>query len=262
MQTTIGQVGLNDNQKKAQFEMKVQHTENFVTALIKTREEWQVNAYTKSNDQLYALLAECYGSYLTMCTDSDDAKVMKKQYAIYVEENKIVFKSSTHVLTRIIRCVFGDTDKRRISTYGIVLRTAYAQKLKADEVVSFIKQSGGVQEIKLARTNALPTSAKADIAKTTVSAQVMGEFSSEMASQSVCASGIGEFVVFLATQRANGKFEMNAVIKNDSVVKGALAAYYSSNKAKFEGQIVEKKLANNDRAIAESINSAAYSLAA
>jgi hypothetical protein len=151
---------LNDKQKrakKAQIKARVNNTTNFVTTLVAAREQWQQNAYTKSNEELYALLAKCYESFKQMCEDTDEAEVMRKQFDAYVESKGIVFKKSTHKLVKIVKCIFGDTDKRRISTYGIVLRTALANDLAADKVADFIKQSGGVQEIKLARNNALTT---------------------------------------------------------------------------------------------------------
>ena len=185
-------VVLNDNAKQTKT---AKSTNNFVSTLAYARKEWQQNAYTKSNNELYKLLAECYASYLAMCADNVKAKDMREQLDNYVDVNKLVFKKGTHNLVKIVKCVFGDTDKRRISTYGIVLRTALANGLKAKEVAAFIKDSGGVQEIKLAKANALTTKAKADAVQMLLAKKVLAEVTSTGIAETMDASKIGQQVV-------------------------------------------------------------------
>ena len=250
---------LNDKQKrakKAQIKARVNNTANFLTTLVSAREQWQQNAYTKSNEELYALLAKCYASFKEMCEDTDAAEVMRKQFDAYVESKGIVFKKSTHKLVKIVKCVFGETDKRRISTYGIVLRTALANDLAADKVADFIKQSGGVQEIKLARTNALTTKAKAEIAQQTVSTHVLGELSNSEVANELDASEIGQLVVFVATQKANGTFVINAATNSTAAVNVALAAYYSKNKKTVANTQVETTTASNDETFEAALEAA------
>ena len=52
---------------------------NFVTALSNARKQWQQNAYTKSNNELYTLLADCYANYLALCADNAKAKDLREQ---------------------------------------------------------------------------------------------------------------------------------------------------------------------------------------
>jgi hypothetical protein len=251
---------LNDKQKRAQnkqIKARAANTANFLSTLVNEREQWQQNAYTKSNEELYALLAKCYASFKEMCEDTEQAKVMRKQFEAYVESKGIVFKKSTHRLVRIVKCVFGETDKRRISTYGIVLRTALAKNLAADDVADFIKQSGGVQEIKLARTNALTTKAKAEIAQQTVSTHVLGELSNSEVANELDASEIGQLVVFVATQQADGKFVINAATNSATAVNVALAAYYSKNKKTVANTQAEKATASNEETIEAALEAAA-----
>lgn len=251
---------LNDKQKraqKAQVKSRANNTTNFLTTLVNEREQWQQNAYTKSNDELYALLAKCYASFKAMCVDNVDAEVMRKQFDSYVESKGIVFKKSTHKLVRIVKCVFGETDKRRISTYGIVLRTALAKNLAADNVADFIKQSGGVQEIKLARTNALTTKAKAEIAQKTVGTNVLGELNNSDLANELDASQIGQLVVFVATQKANGTFVINAATNSATAVNVALAAYYSKNQKIVANTQAENSAASNDEKFEAALDAVA-----
>ena len=237
----------------AKTKVVLNDSSNFVSALANARKQWQQNAYATSNNGLYKLLADCYAQYLAMCADSAKAKELRDQLDAYIATNKLVFRKGTHNLVKIVKCVFGDTDKRRISTYGIVLRTALANGLKAKEVAAFIKDSGGVQEIKLARGNALTTKAKAAAVQTFLARKVLAEVNSTKIAETLDASKVGQQVVFVATQKANGKFVINAVTESTGAVNAALAACYSNNKAKLSNKKVEQKASSKDAAINKAI---------
>lgn len=242
-------VVLNDKQQtKSAF--------NFVSALAYAHKQWQVNAYAKSNNELYKLLAECYANYLAMCAGNAKAKDLSEQLDAYIADNKLVFRKGTHNLVKIVKCVFGDTDKRRISTYGIVLRTALAEHKKASEIVNFIKENGGVQEIKLARGNALTAKEKAKAVQTFLANKNLAEVTSVKIAESVDASKVGQQVVFVATQKANGKFVINAVTESTGALNSALAACYATNKAKVTNKKAEQKVANKQAAINKAIKHA------
>ena len=223
----------------AKTKVVLNDSSNFVSALANARKQWQQNAYATSNNGLYKLLADCYAQYLAMCADSAKAKELREQLDAYI--------------VKIVKCVFGDTDKRRISTYGIVLRTALANGLKAKEVAAFIKDSGGVQEIKLARGNALTTKAKAAAVQTFLARKVLAEVTSTKIAETLDASKVGQQVVFVATQKVNGKFVINAVTESTGAVNAALAACYSNNKAKLSNKKVEQKASSKDAAINKAI---------
>ncbi len=229
---------------------------NFVTVLANAHKQWQVNAYAKSNNELYKLLADCYANYLAMCAGNAKAKALSEQLDAYISDNKLVFRKGTHNLVKIVKCVFGDTDKRRISTYGIVLRTALANKLKANQVAAFIKDNGGVQEIKLARGNALTAKEKAKAVQTFLANKNLAEVTSVKIAESVDASKVGQQVVFVATQKANGKFVINAVTESTGAINSALAACYATNKAKVTNKKEEQKVANKQAAINKAIKQA------
>ena len=252
--TAKTKVVLNDNAKSIK---STKNSANFVSALAYAHKSWVQNTYNKSNNELYKLLAECYASYLAMCADNTKAKDLRAQLDSYISANNLVFKKSTHTLVKIIKCVFGGTDKRRVSTYGIVLRTALANNLKASEIAAFIKNSGGVQEIKLSKNNALTAKAKAEAVQKLVNKKVLAEVTSESIAQALDASKVGQQVVFVGTQKANGKFVINAVTNSVGAVNTALAACYSPNKAKISNQKATQKVAANDAAIHQAIALAA-----
>ncbi len=232
-------------------------TTNYVSKLVSTRIEWENNAYRKSNEQLYALLAECFSMYTAMCLDNDRAKQLRKDLNDYIESNKLTFKKSTHTLVRIVRCVFGEADKRRISTYGIVLRSAFSQQIESTKLVDFIKQYGGVQEIKLAKSNALSVKAKAEVALTSLDTEVIAEIENKAVATKLDASKIGQRVIFIAKQLANGKFVINGAVNSEGAVNTAMAAYYSANKESITKVVAERKLASNDASLTQAIDKAA-----
>jgi hypothetical protein len=232
-------------------------TTNYVSKLVSTRIEWENNAYRKSNEQLYALLAECFSMYTAMCLDNDRAKQLRKDLNDYIESNKLTFKKSTHTLVRIVRCVFGEADKRRISTYGIVLRSAFSQQIESTKLVDFIKQYGGVQEIKLAKTNALSVKAKAEVALTSLDTEVIAEIENKAVATKLDASKIGQRVIFIAKQLSNGKFVINGAVNSEGAVNTAMAAYYSANKESITKVVAERKLASNDASLTQAIDKAA-----
>ena len=232
-------------------------TTNYVSKLVKSRVSWENNAYRKSNEQLYALLAECFSMYTAMCLDNDRAKQLRKDLNDYIESNKLTFKKSTHTLVRIVRCVFGEADKRRISTYGIVLRSAFSQQIESAKLVDFIKQYGGVQEIKLAKTNTLSVKAKAQVAVSSLDTEVIAEIENKAVATKLDASKIGQRVIFIAKQLANGKFVINGAVNSEGAVNTAMAAYYSANKESITKVVAERKLASNDASLTQAIDKAA-----
>ena len=229
---------------------------SFIEQLIIEQEVWSDTAFKTSNEMLYGLLAKCQAKYEEMCADDEQGKKLRGELNDYIKLHNIAVNKNSHTVIKIVKCVFGDTDKRRISTYGIVLRTALANGLKANQVAAFIKDNGGVQEIKLARGNALTTKAKAVAVQTFLAKKVLAEVTSPKIAETLDASKVGQQVVFVATQKANGKFVINAVTNSTGAVNTALAACYTANKAKVGNNNTEKKAANKEAAINNAIKQA------
>ena len=91
--------------------------------LIVEKDTWFNNAYRTSNEQLYALLAKCYSFYFLLKLEGEDGKKLRVGFEEYVKAKGYKFGAGSHTLVRIVKCVFG-ADRRRVSAYGIVLRTA------------------------------------------------------------------------------------------------------------------------------------------
>ena len=99
--------------------------------------------------------------------------------------------------------------------------------------------------------------AKAVAVQTLVAKKTLAEVVSTQIAQSLDASKVGQQVVFVATQKANGKFVINALTNSTGAVNTTLAACYSAEKTKLKNKKKEHKAAANDGAINDAVNKAA-----
>ena len=227
---------------------------SFIEQLIIEQEVWSDTAFKTSNDMLYTLLAKCLAKYEEMCADNDTGTKLRGELNDYIKLHNIAVNKNSHTLIKIVKCVFG-TNKRRVSAYSIVLRTALFNKVKSTELADFIRNNGGVEEIRLAKNgNVLSAKEKAEAAKSAVATAALAEFTSEQIAKQLDAANIGEQIVFVATQQADGKFVVNAVSNSTTAVNAALAAYYSANKAKINNKQDEQNTTTADAQLTNIVN--------
>lgn len=227
---------------------------SFIEQLIIEQEVWSDTAFKTSNDMLYDLLAKCYAKYEEMCADNEVGKKLRTELNDYIQLHNINVNSNSHTLIKIVKCVFG-ANKRRVSAYSIVLRTALFNKVKSTELADFIRNNGGVEEIRLAKNgNVLSVKQKAEVAKSAVVAKALAEFTSEEIAMQLDAANIGEQIVFVATQQADGKFVVNAVSNNATAVNAALAAYYTANKKDINNKKTEQETVSKDEQLTNIVN--------
>ena len=53
------------------------------------RKQWEANAYRTSNQQLYAILSQCYSFYQAMGESSDEAKALRADLKILANSLKL-----------------------------------------------------------------------------------------------------------------------------------------------------------------------------
>jgi hypothetical protein len=219
---------------------------NHFEQLAIEREAWESTAYRTSNDQLYALLQKCYATYKAMSGTAEDALNLRKGLNDYINTKGYKFNAGTHTLVKIVKCVFG-ADRRRVSAYGIVLRTALAKDLAVLDIPDFISSHGGIEEIRLAKTaNAMTSKQKATVAAEAVQAENWGVFTSASLSQQLDAGNIGKTVVLVGTWQPDGSVIVRTVVQNDTAVNAALASYYTSVKDTLKQRTEQKQAANDE----------------
>ena len=224
--------------------------------LVAERQAWQDNAYRASNEQLYALLQKCYATYKAMSMDSEEAKALRSALTDYINLNGLKFNAGTHSIVKIVKCVFG-ADRRRVSAYGIVLRRALSDGVSVMDIPAYIRDNGGVEEIRLAKApNAMTARQKAEAGAQTVHAHSMGVFASTELAARLDAGNIGKAVVLVGTWQADGSVIVRTVVQNDTAVNTALASYYSANKDAVRQQAQQQQAANDEQLRQEAINAA------
>jgi hypothetical protein len=190
------------------------------------RQQWETTVYRTSNQQLYALLAECYvyGGELPF----DQAKQRSAVLADFCQQRGYVVKKESPLLNRVVKAVFGNVDRRRISTYSLVLRSAKAANVLPSNLAQWIEQRGGIQEIKLARSATyVSPKAKAEKAQSTLATvSNLAVVKSDALTQLADGSYMGEECVFVAEQQSDGSFAIKALTRSATALNAALLAVY------------------------------------
>lgn len=251
-------VVLNDTATPAAAQATV-NVRHYFEQLSAEREAWELNAFRTSNEQLYVLLQKCYSTYAAMSGDTAEAVALRSGLIDYISTKGLNFNPSTHTIVKIVKCVFGN-DRRRISAYGIVLRSALAQRISVLDIPAFIRSNGGVEEIRLAKApNAMTAKQKASAAAEAVLAESMGVFACSTLSSKLDAGNIGKSVVLIGTWQADGSVVVRSVVQNDTAVNAALASYYSTNKTAVIEQSKRLEAANDAQVTQDAITAAVSS---
>lgn len=239
-------------QAGAQFKSDIASIEQ----LVIERQVWENTVYRTSNDMLYGLLQKCYTLYKRMEGMGAEAVTLRENLTSYINLKGIKCVKSSHTIVKIIKCVFGD-DRRRASAYGIVLRAALAEKVLIEEIPTYIRTKGGVEEIRLAKSpNAMTAKEKASVAATAVKADSMGVFASTALGEKFDAGKTDATVVLIGTWQADGSVIVRSVVQSDTAVNAALATYYSSNKDAVQKQAQQQAAANDEQIKQDAVSAA------
>jgi len=204
---------------------------------------------------LYALLAKCYGFYEQLKT-GDDAAKLRKELDAYISEKNYMFSAGSHTLTKIVKCVFGG-DRRRVSAYSIVLRTALANQLKVADIADFIRESGGVEEVRLAKSpNAMSAKQKAEAGADSLTSKTIVNVTAPAFSEKLDAGNIGKPVVLLGTWNADGSISVHSFTNSAGAVNAALVAHFAQVKAVADAKKAEITAANDSQIAKDAVTQA------
>jgi hypothetical protein len=228
-----------------------------IDTLVTERMYWQDHANRTSNDQLYGLLQKCFALYKELSGSSAEAAAQRDALRDYISLKSYKFASGTHTIVKIVKCVFG-MDRRRISAYGIVLRAALAQNISVMDIPQFIRDAGGVEELRLAKApNAKTVAQKAAIAGHTVVVNNLGVVASAGLS---CyfndTAKAGANVVLVGAWQSDGSVVVRAVVESDTAINTALASHYSKIKDLAKSQAAEQKTQNTEESKQQAIQAA------
>ena len=194
------------------------------------RETWEQGAYRTSNLALYAVLAKCLA--IAQADTPELAKQRNAGLEAFYKQRGYAYKKDAPPATRVVKAVFGAVDRRRLSTYSLVLREAIKQKVLATQLAEWIEQNGGIQEIRLSQSATfIKPNAKVEQARQTFNTlPELASVKSEALTLLADADFIGECCVLIAEQAANGSFIVRGFTRAGGAVNAAFAALYAEQK--------------------------------
>lgn len=229
--------------------------QNRITALANQREVWETTEYNRSNQALYNLIAECLALYNDL-TAGDNTKEKKQGLKDYISLKGYVFKETSPLSLKVIRCVFGDRDRRRLSTYHTVLRVAITDKWSVADVAQNIGNYGGVQEISVRKPEGLSAKDKANAARSALMGHSLATLASEALSKQFDTEHIGENAVAVLTLNSDGTYSVHCVVRSATAVNAALSGYFSANKEVLKGLQEQQKAQDAEAKKTQAINNA------
>ena len=217
----VSNVVLNDSQKNGFNPNKV------LASLEAERLNWEQGAYRTSNLELYGILSSCLG--FCGILPFDQHKQRNEALEKFFKAHDYKYNEESPLPTRVVKAVFGNIDRRRVSTYSLVLRQAIKEKVSLLDLPTWIEERGGVQEIKLSNSDSyVSLKDKACIGKQCfVGKTSIGNAKSELLSHIADAEHMGKACVLLAEQMADGSFDIKAVVRSTGVINAAYVAVYS-----------------------------------
>lgn len=228
--------------------------------LIVQREVWEDEIFRASNDRLYSILQDCYALYKS-CNNTAASERLTDALTQHANLKGFALKASAHTLTKIVKCVFGE-DRRRASAYSIALRTAHAAGIKPDDLPQYIRDNGGVEEVRLAKSNAMKPAEKVAKAANFVAAKDLAVVQTPAVTALLDTAKVDEFVVLVAQQGADGTLTIKAVVSSTTVVNAALASVYSQNRKVMKTKSTEQAVTTDADALDAAITAALASMQA
>ena len=233
----------------------------FMDQLVLERQTWEGNALRTSNEQLYVLLQKCYQFYKLMGETTTQAAALRTGLNDYINLKGFTFAKTTHTLAKIVKCVFG-AERRRVSAYSIALRMALDKGVAVLDVPAFIRDAGGVEELRLDKAaGEASNKQKVLAAAAAVNACTLGVASGGGLVKLLDSGKVGTQVVLIGSWQADGSVTVRAIVESDGVLNAALSSFYSANKKKLAVSAKETKAANDATAAQTAITNAALQAA-
>lgn len=199
------------------------------------RTQWEENSYRQSNLGLYKLLAEC----LMFCADIGQGNSKNRMRALksFYERKGYKFNKEASLAKKVVGAVFGHIERRRIGTYAVVIDAATTAKVQPVDLPKWIESHGGIQAIRLSKSSSYvsPTDKCEYVSDNFDVLPSLGNFKSNKLSAQTDSDKNGKNCVLLATQKADGSFEIRHLIYNSSALKAAQVSIYKEHQ-----QIVAK----------------------
>jgi hypothetical protein len=213
--------------------------------LIAERKDWQENEYARSTQRLYIILQQCYAMYHEMKGVSAEKLAMKRAFNSYCTDIGVNFNDSTHMMTKIVRCVFGD-DRRRVSAYALALRIADEQKTSVMDIPKYFTEAGGYEEVRRSNTNKVNKADKKAQGLGLMNTTSLANVHSDALNVAFDEGNYEGAVLLMSTREPDGSFQIKYVIQQGGIVASALTHLVTLTKDKQEKVNTETKSSNDE----------------
>ena len=226
--------------------------------LISERKNWEQNEYARSNQKLYEIFQQCYALYLEMKGVTAEKLALKRAFNAYCTDNGVKYKDSTHLMVKIVRCVFGD-DRRRVSAYATALRIADEQLVPSSGIPEFFRNAGGFEEVRRKKNaNGLTLEAKKTQGLVLMSAPSLGMLHNDSLNAVFDEAAYEGAVLLMSTREPDGSFQVKYVLQNGSLITNALVHLVTLDKEQQAKRKAEQEAANDasirDQAVKQAVN--------
>ncbi len=107
------------------------------------RAAWEEGTLKASNDELYAILEQCFAVFVEM----KDYTAKRRALNALLTDRNMKPRTSTSLGLKVIRYVFGKEGNREIA-YSRLLTIAHDLKPAEQSLTSYIQECGGVEEVR------------------------------------------------------------------------------------------------------------------
>ena len=229
---------------------------NTIVSLVADQEIWLNGVHRTANEQLYVILQRCYHLYSLMASDKAQNEKLKAAIERHNNERNLGIDTKSHTMTNIIKVVFG-ADRRRASSYSSALRVALAEKVKVQDLPQFLRDAGGVEEVRRRQTNGgAPKVDKVKAAVRQIANVNLAVIDTDAISSKLDCGAIGKHVILVATQDINGTLIINSVVQTEGVTKAVLTAIYNAEHKEWSKQKEEEQPASEADELDALINAA------
>ena len=195
----------------------VNTTVQSLDGLLQRRKQWEATDYKKSNDGLYALLADCLELFNKqfMSADATGQKALRIDLIAKLKAGGVKVQKTSPTLTMFVRYVFG-SDRKRAQGYAYVLKAAISKGIAAKDLADYIFVEGGIEEVKrkmVLSEKSLAKRVAIETAKDAVKAAV--ELASVTPLATVPLAGVsGNYAVLLAQPSPDGMVSIVGVLSD------------------------------------------------
>ena len=175
-------------------------------ALSAKRQVWESTDFKKANDGLYALLAECLDTFRSKYVNASkqQCKTLREELVGLLKVAGVKVQKNTSTLTMFVRYVFG-SDRKRAHGYSYVLAAAISHEVETVGFADWVRDQGGIEEIKRKMVKSEQAIEKAKRVKATLE-EVVREVETALISPiaSVPLALSGQFAILLAKPNLDG----------------------------------------------------------